>query len=538
MHVPLRVLIVEDSESDAALEVRALEAVGYRVSHTVVETADEMRTALAGRAFDIVFADVNMPQFDALAALAILKEGGQDIPFVIVSGSIGEETAVEMMKAGANDYVLKDKLSRLAFIVEHALQDAEDRRKLAQAEETLRQSQQHQLQVRDQFLSRMSHELRSPLTPIHQFVTILLDGLAGDLDAEQREYLAIVLRNVNALRTMVSDLLDVTRAESGRLNIDLRCVYLADLIPQTLEAFQMANTKELLVSSDVSDDLPPVLADPDRVRQILDNLLDNAVKFTPEKGAVKIVARLSDDNPELLCVRVTDTGSGIAKSDHEKIFEYSYQVEDGSYREHRGLGIGLHICRELVSSQGGRIWVESRPRRGSTFSFTLPVYSLAAQLASIVSAAELLTHSVALVTVAVSHVDQRPLKGKRDQAALLGAWDTLQACTLPNLIVLLPRPPHAGTRESFFIVACVNQSSAEVLAGQLGGQLARSRSLQDSGLVPEVSFVLLGTRSASKEPRSKDLVNSEVVQRIEDLMKDALQKGETLHERTQSPHSG
>ena len=179
MNLPLRVLMIEDSASDAALEVRALEAGGYQVIQVVVETAGEMRSALAGQIFDIILADHNLPQFDAPGALAILKESAVDIPFVVVSGSIGEENAVELMKAGAHDYVLKDKLSRLPFVVEHVLQDADDRRKLVQVAEMLKQDQQHQLQVKDQFLSRMSHELRSPLTPIHQFVTILLDGLSA-----------------------------------------------------------------------------------------------------------------------------------------------------------------------------------------------------------------------------------------------------------------------------------------------------------------------------------------------------------------------
>jgi two-component system cell cycle sensor histidine kinase/response regulator CckA len=136
--VTLRVLIVEDSESDTALDVRALEAAGHRVTYSVAETAAEMREALATEVFDVILADHNLPQFDALGALAVLKASGLDIPLVIVSGSIGEETAVSLMKAGANDYVLKDKLSRLAFTVERALVDAEDRRRRKQAEEALK----------------------------------------------------------------------------------------------------------------------------------------------------------------------------------------------------------------------------------------------------------------------------------------------------------------------------------------------------------------------------------------------------------------
>jgi PAS domain S-box-containing protein/putative nucleotidyltransferase with HDIG domain len=142
MDIPLRLLIIEDSDRDVALEVRALEAAGYRVTYTVVVTAAEMKAALAEQTFDIVISDHAMPQFDAPGALAVLKESGLDIPFIIVSGTIGEEAAVALMKAGAHDYVLKHRLSFLALGVEHALQDAEDRRGRKQAEEALLESEE------------------------------------------------------------------------------------------------------------------------------------------------------------------------------------------------------------------------------------------------------------------------------------------------------------------------------------------------------------------------------------------------------------
>ncbi len=142
MDIPLRVLIIEDSDRDVALEVRALEAAGYQVTYTVADTAAEMKAALVKQAFDIVLSDHDLPQFDAPGALAVLKQSGLDIPFIIVSGAIGEETAVALMKAGAHDYVMKDRLSRLASAVEHALKDAENQRGRKQAEEALRKSEE------------------------------------------------------------------------------------------------------------------------------------------------------------------------------------------------------------------------------------------------------------------------------------------------------------------------------------------------------------------------------------------------------------
>jgi len=142
MNVPLRLLIIEDSDRDVALEVRALEAAGYLVTHAAPVNAAEMKAALAKQAFDIIIADHDLPQFDAPGALAVLKESGLDIPFIVVSGAIGEEEAVALIKAGAYDFIMKDRPSRLASAVEHALKDAENRRGRKRMVEELRQSEE------------------------------------------------------------------------------------------------------------------------------------------------------------------------------------------------------------------------------------------------------------------------------------------------------------------------------------------------------------------------------------------------------------
>jgi PAS domain S-box-containing protein len=140
MEIPLRILLIEDSDRDVALEVRALNAGGYGVTYTVVETAAEMEAALIQQTFDIILSDHDLPQFDAPGALALLKQSGIDIPFIVVSGAIGEEIAVALMKAGAHDYVMKDRMSRLVPAVERALKDAESLKSRKQAEEALQES--------------------------------------------------------------------------------------------------------------------------------------------------------------------------------------------------------------------------------------------------------------------------------------------------------------------------------------------------------------------------------------------------------------
>jgi two-component system cell cycle sensor histidine kinase/response regulator CckA len=236
------------------------------------------------------------------------------------------------------------------------------------------QGQQEQMRFKDEFLSHVSHELRSPLTAIKQFTTILLGGLAGELNPEQREYQEIVLKNIRQLQSMIDDLLEVTRIESGKLTLDLQRVSVRDVVTDAFHTLQItARAKCVTLSWNVPADVPTVTADPTRVRQILIILLDNAIKFTPDGGSVTVEARRLEDDPGFLLVEVSDTGCGIDPKMGERIFERLYQVPGSTRASRKGLGLGLYICKELVTGHGGRIWATRRSQNGSTFSFTLPV---------------------------------------------------------------------------------------------------------------------------------------------------------------------
>jgi PAS domain S-box-containing protein len=393
-----------------------------------------------------------------------------------------------------------------------------------EAAEALLQNQRQQIQIRDQFLSRMSHELRSPLTPIHQFVTILLDGLAGDITKEQREYLTITLNNVNMLRKMVRDLLEVTRAVAGKLEVDLRCLYLTEFLLQIAKTYQITNSKEIELSIDIPPDLPPVYADLNRMRQIIDNLLENAIKFTPAKGRISIKAEVLDESPEFVRIAVTDTGCGISPEEHGKIFNYLYQVENTTEQNHRGLGIGLYICGELVASHGGRIWVESQLGQGSTFFFTIPVFSMESQIAAILNTPHLLTDFITIFTVELSHADKHPLQRKSDQTVLWEAWNTIQSTNLLGGAALMPRVFCNGFREIFFLVTCTNQNDAQLLSEQISKRLEGCMGLQDAGIAMDVSFVALNIPlNINKNISTKLLMN--ITRNIQDFMKTALDNG-------------
>jgi signal transduction histidine kinase len=183
---------------------------------------------------------------------------------------------------------------------------------------------------------------------------------------------------------MIEDLLETTRVQTGKLSIEAQPTSMTDTIDETMRSLRaLAGAKGIVLSADVSAHLPSVYADPQRVRQILRNLIENGIKFTPDNGTITIRAYPSNTEHDCICVAVADTGCGISPEEREKIFERLYQGKSAIEASRKGLGLGLSICKELVSRHGGRIWVESQPGYGSTFFFTLPTFSSATQRASL-----------------------------------------------------------------------------------------------------------------------------------------------------------
>jgi PAS domain S-box-containing protein len=237
----------------------------------------------------------------------------------------------------------------------------------------LEERRRNQLQVKDEFISHVSHELRTPLAVIHQFVTILLDGLAGPLGADQQQSLDVVLRNVGQLRGMIDDLLEATRADAGRLSIEPRPIALGKLVADAVQSLRStAAAKQIALSARVATGLPLALADAERSMQVLFNLVGNAIKFTPEGGSVTVQTAVAPDG-RMLCVSVTDTGAGVPLSEKDRVFDYLYQGANVGEAGRRGFGIGLYVAKDLIMRQGGEIWVDTRPGEGSVFSFTLPI---------------------------------------------------------------------------------------------------------------------------------------------------------------------
>src|SRR6266404_4926519 len=274
----LKILLVEDNAGDARL-LREMFNKERPDSFTLTHLMrmSEAEAHLAKGEVDIVLLDMGLPDGHGLNTVRRARAAAPDIPMIVLTGLDDEQLASEAMKEGAQDYLIKGQIENRAL--PRALRHAIERHRM-QAETDLILTQQ--LEFKDKFLSHVSHELRSPLTAIYQFVTILLDRLAGEINPEQREYLEIVLRNVKQLQAMINDLLEVTRVQTGKQMIELQRTSLADAITYAVNTLQGAATaKGVILSSDVESGLPPICADPMRVQQILIILVDNAIKFTP-----------------------------------------------------------------------------------------------------------------------------------------------------------------------------------------------------------------------------------------------------------------
>jgi len=245
---------------------------------------------------------------------------------------------------------------------------------LANAYHTLDETRKEQILMRDHLLSHVSHELRTPLAAIHQFVTLVSDGVAGDLTPQQKEFLGVAVRNVKQLDRMIADLLDSTRAEAGKLRLTRKDISIAGMVEETVEVFNFAAaTKSLHLSAKTEPNLPLVNADPIRLHQVLTNFLDNAMKYTPAGGSILIRAGTWTGKPGYLHVSVSDTGPGIPMEAQKMLFlRFSQVGNEADTASRKGLGLGLYISSEIVKLHGGEIWADSETGKGSVFHFAVP----------------------------------------------------------------------------------------------------------------------------------------------------------------------
>jgi signal transduction histidine kinase/DNA-binding response OmpR family regulator/HPt (histidine-containing phosphotransfer) domain-containing protein len=501
MSAPLRTLLVEDSEDDTTLLLRELRRGGWDVVHQRVDTPVAMAAALQRQAWDVIIADYALPKFSGMEALQMARQQAGDLPFILVSGAVGEETAVAAMKAGANDYLFKGNLRRLAPAVQRELREAQARREARQTrvvlderdlqladalrlallgtwhldfrndravwsdqidwlfghgegstieaflacfdpderkvlsdqfadsnatklqrdfsvncregaprfvhirgeitrdgeqaleatgmiqditerkltEQALRQARD-QLELakrqaeaanhaKSEFLANMSHEIRTPMTAILGFADMLF---GPNLQAGERlEYVRVIRRNSRHLLNLINDILDLSKIEAGKMMVEkLECNF-PQLMADVMSLLRpRAKDKSLELGIVFDGPIPRTIrTDALRLRQILTNLIGNAIKFT-QAGRVRVKVRCDQaDSGKRLHFEVIDSGIGICAEQLPRLFQSFTQTDESTTRRFGGTGLGLTISRQLARLLGGDVTVQSTPDVGSTFCF-------------------------------------------------------------------------------------------------------------------------------------------------------------------------
>lgn len=384
----LPLLLVVDDNADMRAYLARLLGGMYRVV-TAADGAEALEAARRLRPV-LVLADVMMPVMHGRDLLAAIRTDDvlRRTPVILLTAHAGPDNRVESLEAGADDYVSKpfgeeELLARIKNQLRIHRQERDLEAKATQMETLYAQLEAVNAELRalslrkSEFVSIVSHDLRTPLTAIGGFVDNLLDGIAGPLTDKQRQYLDRIHVNIDRLVRMIHDLLDLAKIEAGTVRLTCKSLRMADVIQGLSDTFQtLAGQKHLTVHATTDPVDLEVWGDGDKLTQVLTNLVQNACKFTQPGGTVAVTVR--NGEPGFAEVCVSDTGCGIPPEEAAHVFEKFYRGTS-SGKEGRGVGLGLAIAKHFVELHHGRIWVESRQGEGSRFFFTLPQSEVVAQ---------------------------------------------------------------------------------------------------------------------------------------------------------------
>jgi len=375
---PVNVLMVEDSENDADLVLRELRRQGFAPTAVRVETGPALLAALEAHAWDVVISDHNMPNFDGTEALRLVKEHAPEVPFIVVSGTRGEEHAVEAMRSGASDFIVKTRLHRLAPVVERELQEAELRLEqrrmaaaLAESQQQLRQAQK--LEAVGRLAGGVAHDFNNILAVILGYADLVLKSMPAG-DAHRADIQEIKRASARAAE-LTRQLLAFSRQqvlEQSSLNVN-------EIIADVLQLFKRLVAEHVAIELQTEDGLWDITGDRIRIEQILMNLVANARDAMPGGGTLTLATKnveVSAPNQlhkppvagQYVRLDVRDTGEGIAEDVLPKIFDPFFTTKE----EGKGTGLGLATVHGIVEQSGGYIFVDSQPHRGTAFTIYLP----------------------------------------------------------------------------------------------------------------------------------------------------------------------
>jgi C4-dicarboxylate-specific signal transduction histidine kinase len=373
MTVPLRILLLEDSENDADLIKECLRADRFIFELIRAETRAEFLAALETQKIDLILSDHKLPSFDGFSALKLAQSMCPDLPFIFVSGTLGEDLAVEALKIGATDYVLKTRLSRLGPSAGRALREAEERAERKKAEEALRKmhadlAHATRVAILGELTATIAHEVNQPLAAVVSSGNACLRWLASEPPNIENAKQSVdrIIRDAHRASEVIGrvrSLAKKTPPEKQWLNIN-------DAVRETLSLTRMEAAEHgASLRSQLSDDVPPVWADRIEVQQVILNLIINGIEAISAEGNERrdVLVTTKKDKPDDILLTVCDTGTGLDPAKLEHIFDAFYSTK----RE--GMGLGLAVSRSIIEAHGGRLWASQNEPHGAIFQFTLPI---------------------------------------------------------------------------------------------------------------------------------------------------------------------
>ncbi len=387
----VKVLLLEDDVDDYRLVAKRLRQERCYFSIDWAETLQAAIERLSRHSYDIVLADLSVPDSFGLDTVSSLRKRSGRTPIIILTSLDDDTLGSDILTAGAQDYLVKGELGGRAVprAIHNAIQrqqslteinnllaEVNASRELLAEQTQLLESKNRRLRklykTAHRFVDNVSHEFRTPLTVVKDYVTLVRDGLVGDVNDEQRRMLDIAGVRADELNNMVDDMLDISKLESGLLGAWRRNCHVSDIIHSVRPVLEAkAKVKDIEFHISLDEDLPQVYCDQDKVIRVIINLVTNAMKFCGEPGSVQLWAQQNDSPPEVV-VGVTDNGPGIGEERLSEIFKRFKQLETNFKDSGKGFGLGLSIAKELVDLNFGEMHVETELERGSTFSFTLP----------------------------------------------------------------------------------------------------------------------------------------------------------------------
>lgn len=493
MSVPtqeLRILIVVNDPKDRATCRRLLTLCSKQ--HYVVIEAEWGAEALQycrSENPDCVLLDHNPPNFDGLEFLAELRstDDPTSCPVIMLTGQGDESVAAQIMERGAEDCLVKCELEQesLHRAIHNAVEKTSLRRKLHEAREELKVKNRRLYELHKtahQWADNVSAEFQSPLTVIKQFASIVAEGLAGEINDEQKEYLNIVNERVNDMSCMVEDMLDLGKLEAGTLEVFREECWVDDIVEgvrTTLERKDAIGNVQLDI--DVDGDLPPVYCDAKIIGRVIVNLAANALNISGDGHRVTIWTRYDAEHAQI-AVGVTDNGPGIAPDDLKVIAERFKQLDGPARLGIKGFGLGLNIAKQLVQLNFGTINVESQLGRGSTFSIAIPTSEPRGFLQRYLPCVHAMRSGLTHVTILRGQVDHNV------EPTLLDDVSTFLQKHVRRTDLVIRSQPH-----EWLLIAPANQTNLDSMIGRIAQAWDQANRYRLSDSLPPIILETVGS---------------------------------------------